>query len=210
MAFTMRQQQPNAHKSAINLNKFSKGNAMKRFSFLSLFILSLAVFACAHAEKADSTKPAEIDADSMVYDNVQQVSTYTGKPVLLTRGTLIMKANKVVAKRDPAGYQYATLLSGPGGFASFRQKRDGGDLWIEGQAERIEYDDKTEMVKLFTKAKLKRLDGIKVTDEMDGEFISYDIRTDFFTVNNTATGTGKQSTGRIKVVIQPRTETPNK
>jgi lipopolysaccharide export system protein LptA len=57
---------------------------------------------------------------------------------------------------------------------------------------------------------LRRLEGKKVTDEVEGEFISYDSRAEFFTVNNTPTGETKPGGGRIKAVIQPRTESKGK
>ena len=68
----------------------------------------------------------------------------------------------------------------------------------------MEYDGKTEITKLFTKARLKRLEGTKITDEVNGEFISYDSKTEFYSVNNTSSGVSKPGAGRIKVVMQPR------
>ena len=180
---------------------------MKRsFPLLAVLLLGVALIAPAHAEKADADKQTDILADQMAYDDVKQINTFTGN-VILTRGTLLMKANKVVVTQDPAGYQFATLYAAPGGLATFRQKRDGGpDLWMEGQAERIEYDGKLEVVKMFSKAKMRRLEGSKPTDEVEGEFISYDSRAEFLSVNNTAAGTSKAGAGRVKAVIQPRTE----
>lgn len=177
---------------------------MKRF--LLLLMLCVTVSGVARAEKADSDKPTNVEADQMAYDDVKQVNTFTGN-VVLTRGTLVMHAQKMIVTQDPAGYQYGTALAPPGGLATFRQKRDGGpDLWVEGEAERIEYDGKTEIVKLFSKAKMRRLEGNKVTDEVEGQFISYDSRAEFFAVHNTPTGESKAGGGRIKAVIQPRTE----
>ncbi|MEC4721529.1 lipopolysaccharide transport periplasmic protein LptA [Noviherbaspirillum sp. CPCC 100848] len=182
---------------------------MKRFLWL-LLMLGITAAGGVHAEKADSEKPTNVEADQMAYDDVKQINTFTGN-VILTRGTLIMKAYKLTVTQDPAGYQYATLLAPPGGLATFRQKRDGGpDQWMEGQAERIEYNGKTEIVKLFSRAKMRRLEGTKVMDEVEGEFISYDSRAEFFTVNNTPSGETKPGGGRIKAVIQPRTETKGK
>ncbi|OWW22337.1 lipopolysaccharide transport periplasmic protein LptA [Noviherbaspirillum denitrificans] len=181
---------------------------MKRFFLLLLTLFALAA-GNAHAEKADSDKPTNVEADQMAYDDVKQVNTFTGN-VVLTRGTLIMRANKLVVSQDAAGYQFATLYARPGGVATFRQKRDAGpNQWMEGEAERIEYDGKAEMVKLFSKAKMRRLEGTKPTDEVEGEFISYDSRAEFFTVNNTASG-NKPGGGRIKAVIQPRSESKEK
>jgi len=182
---------------------------MKRF-FLLLLMLGATMTDHVHAEKADSDKPTNVEADQMAYDDVKQVNTFTGN-VILTRGSLSMRAHKLIVTQDPAGYQFATLLAPPGGLATFRQKRDAGpNQWIEGQAERIEYDGKTEIVKLFTKAKMRRLEGNKPTDEVEGEFISYDSRAEFFTVNNSASGENKPGGGRIKAVIQPRSESKDK
>lgn len=182
---------------------------MKRF-LLMLFMLSATITGSVHAEKADADKPTNVEADQMAYDDVKQINTFTGN-VVLTRGTLIMRAYKMIVTQDAQGYQFATLLAPAGGLATFRQKRDTGpNQWVEGHAERIEYDGKTELVKLFSKAMIRRLEGNKPTDEVEGEFISYDSRAEFFTVNNTPTGENKPGGGRIKAVIQPRVESKDK
>lgn len=179
----------------------------------SFRMLLLLVFAAgpAHAEKADSDKPTNVEANQMAYDDIKQINTFTGN-VILTRGTLIMKADRMVVTQDPAGYQYATLFAGSGGLATFRQKRDGGpNLWIEGQAaDRIEYDTKTEVAKFFVKAKVRLLEGAKPTDEVEGEFISYDSKAEFYSVNNTVSGDSKPGAGRIRAVIQPRNDSKGK
>jgi len=171
--------------------------------FVTLLLL-LGFASVAHAEKADATKPTNVEANHMEYDDIKQVNVFTGD-VVLTRGTILMKADKMVVRQDPAGYQYVTLYAAPGKLASFKQKRDGGDdEWIDGQAERIEYDDKTEIVKLYSKARMRRLQGDKPTDEVDGPFISYDTRAEFFTVHNSPNGESKPGGGRITAIIQPR------
>lgn len=184
---------------------------MKRIYFLALFALGIAIANGACAEKADADKPTNVEANQMAYDDVKQINTFTGN-VILTRGTLIMKAEKMVVTQSPEGYQFATLFAPSGGRATFRQKRDGGpNLWIEGRAaDRIEYDGKSEVAKLFSKAKITLLDGTKPTDEVEGEFISYDSRAEFYSVNNMASGESKPGAGRIKAVIQPRNETKGK
>ncbi len=182
--------------------KFSVKHAASLLLLLSL----LGVAGGALAEKADAAKPTNVEADHMAYDDVKQVNTFTGN-VVLTRGTLTMKAQKMIVTQDPAGYQYATLIAPENGLATFRQKRDGGpDLWVEGEAKRIEYDGKTEIVKLFSKAKLTRLEGSTVTDQVEGAFISYDSKAEFYSVNNTPSGEDKPGGGRIKAVIQPRND----
>ncbi|TFW13799.1 lipopolysaccharide transport periplasmic protein LptA [Duganella callida] len=165
---------------------------------------ALLLAACvAQAEKADSTKPTQITFDQLDADDVKQIKTFTGN-VVLTRGTLLMKSPKAVVTEDPEGYQFVVLTAGGGTQATFRQKLDGpNEQWVEGRADRIEYDNKTELVKLFAKAQIKRLENTKVASQVDGEFISYDSRKEFFAVKNTSTGESKEGGGRSTMVIQP-------
>jgi lipopolysaccharide export system protein LptA len=176
---------------------------MKKLLFSALLLCAAGLV---QAEKADSTKPTQIMYDNADVDDVKQISTLTGN-VVLTRGTLLMKSAKAVVTKDPEGYQYVTLTSVGGKPATFRQKRDGGgEQWVEGEAERIEYDGKAELVKLFSRAKVRRLEGNKPSDEVEGEFISYDSRREFFSVRNVANGESKPGGGRGTMVIQPSTK----
>jgi lipopolysaccharide export system protein LptA len=178
-------------------------NGITMHKLLLSAALLLAAAGVAQAEKADSSKPTQITFDQLDADDVKQVKTFTGN-VVLTRGTLLMKSPKAVVTEDPEGYQFVVLNSAPGVQATFRQKLDGaGDQWVEGQADRIEYDGKTELVKLFAKAQIKRLEGTKPSSQVDGEFISYDSRKEFFAVKNTPTGESKPGAGRSTMVIQP-------
>ena len=172
---------------------------MKKILLLALFCAA----AAAQAEKADSTKETVITAEQGTADEVKQTRTLSGN-VVLVKGTLTMRAGRALITVDPQGYQFATFWAAPGKLATFRQKRDGeGDLWVEGEAERVEYDDKTEMVKLFAKAKLTRLEGSKKTDEAEGPFISYDSRKELFAMENTPTGESRPGGGSVRMVIQP-------
>lgn len=169
------------------------------------------VLACgsSFAERADSLKPISIISDTSVVNSVTQGGTAEGN-VVLTRGTLIMKSGKLVASKDPQGYQFVTLLAAPGELATFRQKKDGGDLWIEGEAERIEYDDKSDVVKLMGRAKVKNLEGARVSGAAEGAFISYDSRKELVTTTNTPTGQSKVGGGRVEWIIDrtPRQPAP--
>jgi lipopolysaccharide export system protein LptA len=178
---------------------------VKTIQSITFCVLAFCAWPFACAERADRDKPTHIEADQMVADDVKQVTVFTGN-VIMTQGTRVAKAAKAVLVQDPEGYQYSTLYAAPGGqLASLREKRDGGpDLWTEGYGERIEYDNKTETIKFFTRANLKRLDGVVVTDDVKGEFISYDSKSEFYQVHNTAQGKSAPGAGRVKAVIQPR------
>jgi lipopolysaccharide export system protein LptA len=173
--------------------------------YLIVSTLACTLAGSAVAERADREKPTNIEANQMLYDESKQLNTFIGN-VVVTRGTLVMHGEKLILKKDSAGYQFGTLFAPAGGIATFRQKRDGGkDLWMEGYAaDRIEYDTKNEVAKLFKRSKVKMLDGSKITDEVEGEFISYDTRTEFYTANNTVSGESKPGAGRVRATIQPR------
>lgn len=165
--------------------------------------LSLATLT-ASAERADSLKQAVIKFDTGDVDEVKQTRTLTGN-VVVERGTLTLKSDKAVLKESPEGYMLVTLTAAPGKIASFRQKRDGGpDLWMEGQAQRIEYDERTELVKLFSNAVVRQLENGKLSSEVNGAFISYDNRTEVANVRNDASGQTKAGQGRNTIIIAPR------
>ncbi|QNA87670.1 lipopolysaccharide transport periplasmic protein LptA [Massilia sp. Dwa41.01b] len=162
----------------------------------------------AHAERADSLKQAVIDFNNADMDEVTQTRILTGN-VVVTRGTLLLKSERALVKETPEGYLHVTLIAAPGKVATFRQKRDGGpDLWMEGQAERIEYDERSEIVKLFSKANVRQLENGRLTNEIDGPFISYDNRKEVASVRNDASGESKAGGGRGTLIIAPRRVAP--
>lgn len=160
-----------------------------------------------HAERADRDKPLQVEADRLEYDDLKQVNVFTGN-VTLTKGTMTIRGDRVVVRQDPEGYQYGDAYGKP---ATFRQRRDGpGDQWIEGWANRLEYDGKNDTLRLHERAALRRLEKERITDEVFGNLITYDSRTEFVTVEGGGqqAATGNNPRGRVRVVIQPRQNEP--
>ena len=176
-----------------------------RFVVFAVLATSLLLPLGASAERADAQKPLDITYDSAgKLDQVNQVSVVNGN-VVITRGTMIIKSDRAEVKETPDGFHIFTLTAAPGKVATFRQKRDGGpDLWAEGQAERIEYDERSDVIKLFSKAVIKQLEGKKVAQEMDSAFISYDSRNEVLLSRNDASGADKPGNGRSTITFQPR------
>ena len=87
--------------------------------------------------------------------------------------------------------------------ATYRQKRDGSDETVEGQAQRIDYDSRTETVKLTGQAVFRRYRGAQLNDETTGTVIVYDGRTEVFTVQGGGgTGAGN-ARGSHRPVARP-------
>lgn len=157
----------------------------------------------ASAEKADAAKRAAIDYDDFHADNVTQTLVATGN-VIVTKGTLLLKAERADYKDTPATGVQVVLHAAPGKLATFRQKRDGGpDLWIEGEAKRIEYNERTSVVKLFGSARVRQLEGTRMTSENQNEFISYDSMREVFDSKNDASGANKPGGGRGRIILEP-------
>ena len=114
-------------------------------ALFSLLLSSLLIAAPVLAERADRNQPLQLESDSATVDDATQTSVFTGR-VVLTQGTLAIRAEKMTVKQDDRGFQYATALGSP---ASFRQKREGLDEYVEGWGERMEYDGKADKVQLF-------------------------------------------------------------
>lgn len=155
--------------------------------------------ATSHAERSDREAPTQIEADSMVYDDLKQVNVFTGR-VILNKGTIAIRADRLVLRQDPEGYQYGTAYGKP---ASFRQKREGLDETIEGFGQQIDYDGRNETVRLAGEARMNRIEGSRTVDQIEGGVIVYDSRSEQFKVDGAGPNASPGS-GRVRVIIQPR------
>src|SRR3990167_2866030 len=74
---------------------------------LFLLLLLLLTSGMALAEKADRDKPIDLEADSLSVNDAKKISTYTGN-VILTQGTLTIRADKLIVREDKEGFQHST------------------------------------------------------------------------------------------------------
>lgn len=162
-------------------------------------VILLAVLAAVpvRAERADRDKPLNVEADRMLADDGKQTVVFEGR-VVLTQGTFVLRADKLTVRQDKEGFQSGIAIGTP---ATFRQKRDGVDEWIDGEALRIEYDGKVERVELFDKARVSR-----DKDEVRGNYISYDTRSEVYRVQGSkelpTAPAGRDA--RVRATIQPK------
>ena len=170
-------------------------HAALRVTALLCFIMLAAPGA--QAEKADRDKPVNLEADRVTIDDSKQTAMFEGN-VTLTQGTLQIRGDKMEVRQDKEGFKYGTTWGNP---AHFRQKREGNDEHIEGWAERIEYDGRAETMQMFNRAQMKR-----GQDEVRGNYISYDAKTEFYQVvgGGTKAAAPNNPDGRVRAVIQPK------
>lgn len=165
---------------------------------LAAAILHVSAFS-ALAEKADRDKPTQLEATRMSSDDARRVSIFEGN-VVLSKGTLSVRADRIVVRVDADGFQHATATGNP---VRFRQKgdaqRDRAGLWTDAEALRVEIDDRNERIELFERARVTR-----DQDEVRGEYIFLDQRSEFFSVSAAKGASPAAAEGRVRAVIQPK------
>jgi len=160
------------------------------------FLILLFLFSfSARGEKADKDKPTELEANRMSADEVRRLNIFDGN-VVLVKGTMRVLADRIVVRQDAEGFQYATATGKP---VRFRQRQDPRPpekegAWVDGEALRIEIDEKAGTVKLFEHARVNR-----GGDEVAGNYILVDQASEFFSVS-----AGKDGDQRVKMTIQPK------
>ena len=166
-----------------------------------VLLLAAAMLSSARADRADRDQPANLDADRVSVDDAKKVQVFEGN-VQLSQGTLLIRTDRLVVTQDAAGLQSGVATGGPGGVAHFRQKREGKDEYIEGEAERIEHDDRSGRTEFIGHA-VVRSGG----DELRGNYIVYDAKTENYVVSSAPAGAVPDSNagdGRVHAVIQPK------
>ena len=182
------------------MNKHPITVGLKLMIILISLGLSLAGFSShAFAEAADRDKPIDLEADSVKVDDAKQTSTYFGN-VILTQGTLIIHADKLIVREDKEGFQHSTSLGNP---TTFKQKLEGKSEYMQGSAQRIEYDGRMDKVQLYTKAWVKRGEDI-----VHGDYIMYDVNAEYAEVlgGGSQAATPGTPSGRVRAIIQPKSK----
>jgi len=176
---------------------------------LRLFALAFAGLAAlaaspVQAEKADRFKPLNVEADLPgKIDLLNQHVVFNGN-VVVTKGTMTIRASRIEVRESPDGYHTAVAFGSPSQHATFRQKRDTPDEYIAGDAERLEYDGKSDVIRFVNNASVRRLRGSETSDEISGNLVTYDSGTEVFNVTGGAPATASNPGGRVRAVLTPK------
>ena len=171
-------------------------NASRNKLFFLAALIVLATSTQVYAEKADRDKPVNLEADSVTLDDIKKVSVYQGN-VILSQGTIMLRADRIQATQNDQGLQRVSAVGKP---VAFRQKLDGREEYIEGFADRIEFDNVKSQLELIGQAKLRR-----GQDELRGAQISYNTNTEFYRVIGQPNA--QTPAGRVRAVIRPKPAT---
>jgi lipopolysaccharide export system protein LptA len=169
---------------------------------LPLLLLPLLAMAPALAEKADRNKPFVVTAERQgVIDGVVQRTELSGN-VVLSKGSLLLRAEKVDLRETREGFHQAFATGAAGKPVSFHQNRDTPGEAIDGIADQLEYDTRTETVRFVGNATVRRMRGAAVADEVTGAVIVYNNRTEVVTLEGGSASPNPN--GRVRIVLMPR------
>ena len=150
---------------------------MNYFKFLTV-ILSLVWFSLGRAELEETNKrfPLQIDANSIQHDDLNSVTKFIGN-VVLVRGSLILKGDELTLKQNEAGMSYCEIVGSP---AIFKTRRKSDGEWIEGQAIKLDYDEKDALFLLKGQAKLVRWKNGQIKEQVSGDELSYNNSSEIY------------------------------
>ncbi|MDR1063878.1 MAG: lipopolysaccharide transport periplasmic protein LptA [Azoarcus sp.] len=170
---------------------------------VAVIVALLLASPCVHAQAGDRGQPVDIDADRVTVDDRNKIHVFEGN-VILTQGALTLKGDKLVVTQNAAGFHNGVVTAGAGRLASFRQKRARDNGWVEGEAERIEYNSQTERARLFNRAQVQ-----SGGDKVRGQYIEYDTVSENYLVTD-APSRGNDAPGkeRVHVTLQPKSNKP--
>lgn len=183
------------------MSRFQENKLIARA--LTLLLLT-GVAGTGNALQSDKQQATTIDANKMTYNEKSSVNTFTGD-VLLTRGSLVIRGDKLTLIQNPDGSQLAKVEGKP---AKFRQQRDSQTnevLMINGSGNLIEFDGKTSTISFTGKANIQKTSNGQLTEEISGNKITYEQNTEFLSVTGAANNTNEGSP-RVQAIIKPRKE----
>jgi lipopolysaccharide export system protein LptA len=167
----------------------------------AVLLLAAATFGPARADRADKKQPLAFAADSARVDEAQKLNILQGN-VEITKGSIVIRADRVEVRQSSQGTQSAVATGWPDKRAYFRQRREGTDEYIEGEAERLEYDGARDVVRLVNQAVLRRFRGNALADEVAGNTVTYDNNTEVYQVLGGPSSAAPA--GRVRGVLTPR------
>jgi len=141
----------------------------------------------------------QVEADRMQHDDTRQLTVLTGQ-VQATKGTLVMRAARMEVQQDAQGKQVAHMWAEPGGRVFFRQKREGLNEFIEGEAEQAVYDSLQDLMTMTGRAEIRILREGQSSDQILRQRIVYNNSTEVMSVDGRLPGQG----GRARAVLAPR------
>jgi lipopolysaccharide export system protein LptA len=165
---------------------------LNRISYPSAAVL-LALHCCAFALTSDPQQPIEIEAQQMILDERNSVSTYSGR-VVLTQGSILIEAEKLVIYMRNNKLERMEAFGSGTAQASFRQQLANGEE-TRANAGRMEYRAADSRLILRQQAQLRQRGN-----HIQSERIDYNTSSNSLIAGQASHRDPQQ---RVRIVIDP-------
>lgn len=156
----------------------------------------------AWAAKADRQRPLIIQGgDGMaVVSQTNERAELLG-PVTVTQGSLLLRASKLIWTQRPDSTSQILAGTRDGSAVQFSQALEKPGERLEGQADEIDYDERTGLVRFIGNARVRMLAGTQMQRELTGSQISFDTTKEELRADGELVG---KPGGNVRIVIMPK------
>lgn len=166
-------------------------------------LLLLMLSAPAWAANADRQRPLVIDGGAGTLRAQVQGRVELEGPVVVTKGSLLLRATRLVATEQPDGSHRLIAASSEGTPVRFSQSLDRPGETMEAQADELDYTEANGIARFNGNARLRLLKNGQMQQELSGNQIVFD------TVKEEVLADGKPATskageGGVRIVLMPR------
>jgi lipopolysaccharide export system protein LptA len=165
---------------------------LNRIRYPSVALL-LALHCCAFALTSDPQQPIEIEAQQMILDEKNSVSTYSGQ-VVLTQGSILIEAEKLVVYMRNSKLDRLEAFGSGAEQASFRQQLANGEE-TRAHAGQMEYRAADSRLVLRQQAQLRQ-----GGNHIQSERIDYNTSSNSLIAGQASRQDPQQ---RVRIVIDP-------
>lgn len=153
------------------------------------------------AQDKDPTEAPDtlILSDTLNYDDVKKESVFTGN-VIMTRGLMTLRADKLVMHEDPEGFQYGTATVKPGDLVFVRQENPEKFEVVEAKGLRAEYNGKSDEFEMIGEAVVTKYVCGKPFDTIHGDRVKYNQSTNVYQAFSEPGSTGGK---RVRSIAAP-------
>lgn len=166
-------------------------------------LLLLMLSAPAWAAQADRQRPLVIDGGAGTLRAQVQGRVELEGPVVVTKGSLLLRATRLVATEQPDGSHRLIAASSEGTPVRFSQSLDSPGETMEAQADELDYTESNGIARFNGNARLRLLKNGQMQQELSGNQIVFDTVKEEVLADGKPAGS-KAGEGGVRIVLMPR------
>jgi lipopolysaccharide export system protein LptA len=153
------------------------------------------------AENADRNAETIVTFDGQALKDMVKGITDVAGSVQVSKGTLSITSDRMTITQNPDGFHTYLLTCTGAATCKFRQRQDPAtDLWVHGEGQAIEYVEKTGLLTIRDRARVRREQKQRTIEEAQGALITYDSQNDVYAMKPVPQG---GAAARSMIVLRP-------